>query len=348
MIKWQAQTIEREMSVANARQSKRQISLLAIAATVFVFVAAVAASYYADLRAHNERISGRSKLIPTRFGNVEYAVAGSGSPLLMIHGTGGGFDQGLTFTEGLRRRGFQVIAPSRFGYLRSDFPPDPSSERQADAFVELLDRLDIDRVPVAGGSAGALPAVQFALRYPERTSALILIVPAANVRNRDPVEMSSVKQFLIRRLTTSNFLFWAALNTSRDQMIGTLLATDPDLVKGASPEERRRVYRILDEIMPVGQRWRGMLNDAKLAGSPAHIDFTKIGVPTLIISVEDDRFGTAATARDIAAAIPVSKLVIYPHGGHVWVGHDAELWAEVANFVSGSKQHQKARSQDVD
>jgi 2-hydroxy-6-oxonona-2,4-dienedioate hydrolase len=49
--------------------------------------------------------------------------------------------------------------------------------------------------------------------------------------------------------------------------------------------------------------------------------------------VEDDRFGTAATARDIAAAVPCAKLVIYPQGGHIWVGHDRELWTEVEAFV---------------
>ena len=43
----------------------------------------------------------------------------------------------------------------RFGYLRSDFPDDPSSESQADAFVDLLDHLGIERVPIIGGSAGA-------------------------------------------------------------------------------------------------------------------------------------------------------------------------------------------------
>ena len=290
--------------------------------------------FASDVKAQEQRLADRSNVVRTRYGQLEYAIAGSGPGLLMIHGAGGGFDQGLTFTEGLIRSGHQVIAPSRFGYLRSDFPTDPSSEKQADAFVDLLDGLNIERLPVAGGSAGALSAVQFALRHPERCSALILIVPAANVRGADPVKMSPVQAFFVRQLTTTDFLFWAALKSTRNQMIGTLLATDPELVERASDSEKRRAYRILDEIMPVSRRSRGMLNDGKLAGSPARMDFTKLAVPTLVISVEDDRFGTAQTARDIAVAIPGSKLVVYPSGGHIWVGHDAELWAEVARFVA--------------
>jgi len=157
-------------------------------------------AFIRDVDAARRRTAGRSEVLATSFGQLEYAVSGTGPLVLMIHGTGGGFDQGLTFTEGLVRRGFRVVAPSRFGYLRSDFPNDPSSERQADAFAEMLDKLGIDRVPVAGGSAGALAAVQFALRHPDRCSALVLVVPAANVRGTDPVEMTALQQFLVREI----------------------------------------------------------------------------------------------------------------------------------------------------
>ena len=316
--------------------SVRRALLVALGLAVAIG-GAVAVAYQRDLRAHERRLSGRSDLVQTSSGTLEYATAGEGPPLLMVHGTGGGFDQGLTFTEGLLPHGYSVVAPSRFGYLRSDFPSDPSSERQADAFVELLDHLQIKKVPVAGGSAGALSAVQFALRHPDRASALILIVPAANVRGTDPVQMTPLQEWMVRRLTTSNFFFWSATKVARDQMVGTLLATDPYLVENASPAEQRRVARILNEIMPVSERLRGMLNDAKLAGDPARVDFTQIRVPTLIISAADDRFGTAATAEDIAQVVPGSKLIIYPTGGHVWVGHDADVWEQVAAFLQANQ-----------
>lgn len=77
----------------------------------------------------------------------------------MIHGTGGGFDQGLRFADALIAHGVRVIAPSRFGYLRSDFPVNPSLAEQADALASLLDNLGIDRIAVIGGSAGALSAI---------------------------------------------------------------------------------------------------------------------------------------------------------------------------------------------
>lgn len=321
------------MTVAGQRLSRRAVVAGATAATLLAGGLS-AVSCFQDVRRARERLAGRSRILRTSAGRLEYAVAGNGSPLLMIHGTGGGFDQGLGFGAGLIERGHHVIAPSRFGYLRSDFPLDHSSERQADVLVELLDHLGIDKLPVAGGSAGALAAVQMALRHPDRCSALVLLVPAANVGGRDPVVMSPLTEFAVRRLLESDFLYWTALKLVPNRLVGTLLATDPQLLPQVSAAERERARRILEELLPIGERSRGMLNDARLAGHPALTDFTRIRVPTLVVSVEDDRFGTAATAREIAAKVPNCRLVIYPSGGHIWLGHDAEVADEVHEFLA--------------
>lgn len=62
-------------------------------------------------------------------------------------------------------------------------------------------------------------------------------------------------------------------------------------------------------------------------------------MPTRVISLEDDRFGTAATVRYIAAAVPEATLTIYPSGGHIWLGYDAEVAAVIEAFV-GCARHQ--------
>ena len=162
------------------------VSLVAILLVAMV----VGVRYRLDLAAAEERLTGRSKVIETPQGRLEYAEQGTGSPLLMIHGTGGGFDQGLLFAGDLHERGFRVIAPSRFGYLQS--APEPiAPDLQADAFATLLDKLDVEDAVVVGGSAGANFAAAFALRHPERCRALVLLVPASNLNDRDPVEMAA-------------------------------------------------------------------------------------------------------------------------------------------------------------
>jgi 2-hydroxy-6-oxonona-2,4-dienedioate hydrolase len=283
------------------------------------------------------RLAGRSQTIETTFGTLEYAVVGSGSPLLMIHGTGGGFDQGLRFASGLQQRGHKIISPSRFGYLRSDFPVDPSLANQADAFVTLLDHLAIDRLSVMGGSAGALTATAFALRHPDRCTALILLVPAANVSGTDPVAMSAMQERAVRALLNSDFLYWAALEAAPERLVGALLATDPNLLSKVSPIERQRAFDILSDMMPIHARAQGMLNDAWQAGHTAKMDFSPLRMPVLIISAEDDRFGTAATARKIAEIVPHAELTILPDGGHIWLGHDDAVTERVQAFLDAGR-----------
>lgn len=285
-------------------------------------------------RAHASIEKRPSEIVQTRFGSLEYAETGSGPPFLMVHGTGGGFDQGLFFARKLAAAGYRVIAPSRFGYLRSAMPDDPSSENQADALAELLDALGIAQVAVAGGSAGALSALQLAIRHPARCAALFPIVPATYAPNRPPVRpWSATQTFIAETVLRSDFLFWAAIAALPDTMIRTLLATEPDLVAAASPAERERVHQILRGILPVSERADGLMNDAKLAGNPAPMALKEITVPTLAISLEDDHFLTADAARHIAAEVPGADLIVYPTGGHVWVGHDAELFESIATFL---------------
>jgi len=81
-----------------------------------------------------------------------------------------------------------------------------------------------------------------------------------------------------------------------------------------------------------------MLNDAQLAGHPARVNFGTLQVPVLIISAEDDRFGTAPTAKAIARQLPSARLVLFLSGGHVFLGHDNDAALEIASFV---RQHQR-------
>jgi pimeloyl-ACP methyl ester carboxylesterase len=275
-----------------------------------------------------------STVIASRFGDLEYAEAGSGNPFLMVHGTGGGFDQGLFFASRFIEAGYRVIAPSRFGYLRTAFPSDPSSENQADAFVDLLDALDIDRVAIAGGSAGALSAMAFAIRHPDRCDALLPLIPASYVPRDKPVQSVPPDQMqMAMAVLKSDFLFWLAIKTVPDLLTEALLATRPSLVRAADPAEQARARHILDAILPVSRRAEGLVNDARLAGNPAPMPLETITAPTLAVSYEDDGFGTAAAARYIAEHVPGGRVHIYPEGGHIGIGHDAESFALIDGFL---------------
>lgn len=183
------------------------ISLVAFC-TIIAALGAATHSYRADIQEARHRVSHGSLIAQTTCGPLEYAVAGNGPPVLVVHGAGGGFDQGLEFGTPLIQKGFRIIAMSRFGYLRTPLPENASAEAQADAHACLLDALGIERVAVVGGSAGAPSSVQFALRHPRRITALVLLVPALYVPrpgNAPPIQTPPGMKLVMETALRSDF-----------------------------------------------------------------------------------------------------------------------------------------------
>jgi pimeloyl-ACP methyl ester carboxylesterase len=295
------------------------------------------------MRRARERISVGSTVVETPCGPIEYAAAGAGPPVLVVHGAGGGYDQGMDLTEPLAQSGFRVIAMSRFGYLRTPLPADASAAAQADAHACLLDALNIQRAEVAGASAGAPSSMQFALRHPERTAALVLLVPAAyptHIEQRAggamPKQSSATTALLFDAALKSDFLFWIATRIARQTVFRTILATPPAVVESASPEERARVAQVLGHVLPVSRRRLGLLNDAAVTSSLPRYELERIATPTLILGVADDLFGTYDGARYSAEHIPGARFVSYRSGGHLWVGHQKEVMAEITAFLKNA------------
>ena len=217
-----------------------------------------------DMRQARTRSLKGSVVVETPCGPIEYQESGIGIPLLSVHGSGGGFDQGIAFAGGLASKGIRVIAMSRFGYLRTPLPVDASAEAQADAHVCLLDALGIKMAAVLGGSAGAPSALQMAIRHPDRVSALIMFVPVTykppDIAGSAPPLPAWIENTMMTALG-SDFLFWTATHVARNQLIRTVLATPPELLASASPDERARIAAMVDNILPVSARAAGLRSD---------------------------------------------------------------------------------------
>jgi 2-hydroxy-6-oxonona-2,4-dienedioate hydrolase len=138
------------------------------------------------------------------------------------------------------------------------------------------------------------------------------------------------------RLIGSDFLFWAAIHVARDQVIKVVLATPPQLLATASPEERARVNAMLNNILPVSARAEGLRADTAAGKHLAPAPLAFIRAPTLIISARDDRYGTYASAQYIAGQIAGAKFIGFDQGGHTWVGHDDEVRAKIVQLLAPS------------
>ncbi|MCK7580716.1 MAG: alpha/beta hydrolase [Chromatiales bacterium] len=310
--------------------------------TVVAGLGAVTYFYQRDIQQARARVASGSQIAQTPCGPIEYAVAGDGPPVLVVHGAGGGFDQGLDFSKPLVERGFRVIAMSRFGYLRTPLPADATPAAQADAHACLLDALRIQRAAILGISAGAPSLQQFALRHPQRTTALILVVPAAyrppsGDDTRTTVASNGV-EFLRDTALRLDFLFWAWIRFAPDSVTRVVLATDPALVASASREEQAEVAMVREHILPVSPRRSGLLNEARVMSSLERYPLERITAPTLAISAQDDYYDTYESARYTAAQVPRARFLGYPTGGHLLVGHGQEVMAEITQFLKARQE----------
>lgn len=299
---------------------------------LFVAAVGVFATFKRDLAYARSRLVGRSKVIETPLGTLEYAVIGEGEPLLVVHGAGGGFDQGIDFAGMAAGIGYKLIAPSRFGYLRSALPRNPTTAMQADAYVLLLDHLGIDKVAVISISAGVWSSLHFAIRHPERCRAMILIVPADYLPTGTSIHGGAV----VRAIIKSNFVAWAALKLMPlmpDVMILTMLGTDVEVFHEAAHEDKTRVRQVLERLLPVNRRLGGMQFDIKTAAVREPYNIENIACPILTVSAEDDRFGTAGRAKYIADNVSDGRSIIFPTGGHALIGHYADIIREITSFL---------------
>jgi 2-hydroxy-6-oxonona-2,4-dienedioate hydrolase len=305
---------------------------------------AIYLAYLNDMTEARERISTTVQVINTAYGPIQYADVGHGAPVLMIHGAGGGFDQGLFTAKGAlgddMADNYRIIAPSRFGYLGTSMPSngDASPAATADAHAALLDALGIhDKVVVIGTSAGALSSMQFAIKYPDRVSALVLEVPdgwkppiTSTDSSEETEEQLMANDFIMNTVLKSDFIMWTFTKIAKDQMLSFLGAT-PELQKTMTPDEQKQVDELMKMIFPVSERQAGIINDGINHQKLERYTLENIRAPTLVIDAKD--VSTFPGSKYTAENIPNAQLVAFETGGHMLIGHGEDTRAAIKDFL---------------
>jgi pimeloyl-ACP methyl ester carboxylesterase len=195
------------------------------------------------------------QVLETECGSMEVAIRGEGQPVLAIHGIAGGFDQGLGWVQPYLDTGYQVVAPSRFGYLGTPMPAQATPASQADAFVCLLDALNIRQATVVATSAGGTSALQLALRHPERIQSLILIATAApSVGEYMTLPPKPVVQVIFR----SDFLMWGITKYFQPMMYTAVGIPDG---YPRSEVQQTIVSSTIRSVLPIRPRTAGFVFD---------------------------------------------------------------------------------------
>jgi pimeloyl-ACP methyl ester carboxylesterase len=122
----------------------------------------------------------RFERVETAHHELSLLEAGEGPPLLCLHGLGGTKASFLPTVSALAPGGHRVIAVDLPGFGESSKPLTGAYNARwfAEAVLELMDELGLERVDLAGNSMGGRIAIEVGLRAPERCGRLVLLSPA--------------------------------------------------------------------------------------------------------------------------------------------------------------------------
>ncbi|MGB8328838.1 MAG: alpha/beta fold hydrolase [Polyangiales bacterium] len=239
---------------------------------------------------------------------------GSGPAVLLIHGIGDSADSWLELIPALART-HTVIAPDLLGHGDSDKPrADYSIAAYANAMRDLLSVLDIERVTVVGHSLGGGVAMQFAYQFPERCERLVLVSTGGVSHEVHPVlrfASAPNADFVLPLLRAPGARLLGKAVFKLLQALGTDLGHDADhlsRVFDALPDAASR--RAFIRTLRAAVDWRGqaitMLDRCYLTQ----------GMPTLLVWGARDAVIPVAHAHKVHAAMPQSRLEVFPDAGH--------------------------------
>jgi len=238
---------------------------------------------------------------------LRYVDLGEGTPLVLVHGTGGAWQSWLLNLEALAER-HRVIAVDLPGFGRSDaLPPAPGMSAYAASIAALLDQLGLRRVSILGHSLGGVVAMRFALEHPERTASLILLdgggVEMTALRLRMVVGSLIVVNALMGRPAVVRALVRRP-RLRRAAMAGYV--RDPAIATAALAHEMMSIFAGPGLVRALMSASRDDVGE--YAG--------QIAAPTLLIWGDRDRVIPLAVAQKLAAKLPRARLTTLPGVGH--------------------------------
>ena len=271
-------------------------------------------------------LNNESEIFETSLGPIEYRLRGNEGPvILFIHGTPGGHDQTMSHTDNYR-----VLTPSRPGYLRTPLSVGKTPVEQANAFIELLDGLNIDKVIAVGVSGGGPSSMEFAAAYPDRTLGLIALEAVSF--SEDLSEEDAAGLELSDRDTMFSFLL---LNLLGDKAIAEFLLPSKDNQARAlaDPKNIQSLKDLIWTIWPFSKRRDGFYNDYKQF-SNLNLPLSSIKVPTIIIHGDEDINVDLEQALYIEKLISNSKLHVIKGADHYMLStHRNEIDIIIKNFI---------------
>ncbi len=212
------------------------------------------------------------------------------APLLFVHGAGGTHENWLNQLRGLSGR-YPALAVDLPGHGRSEGDGFRSIEAYRDFVKEFLDALGLRQAVLVGHSMGGAIALSFALLYPTRLAALVLVGTGARLK----VHPRVFEALRGDRNEAAHLLVgWAYAENAPPELIrqgeAKWLEASPAVVEGDFLA--CNAFDLMDEV-------------------------EKIRLPTLILCGAEDRLTPVKYAEYLHQKIRGSRLLLVPGAGHM-------------------------------
>jgi len=235
---------------------------------------------------------------------IYHETSGTGEPLLLLSGLGGGTWSWYGQVPFFQTR-YQTITIDNRGAGKSGMPPGPYRMDQfAGDALAVLDHLAVRRAAVMGLSMGGMIAQELVLAAPDRVQALVLGCTHCGGERRLPPDPKTLAAFVDNRGLSSEqiiaknlpFFFSRGCFERRPEVIETYRR-----IQVASPEQPEPAFA-------------AQLEAIRTFDAGSRLD--RIQVPTLVIAGTEDQLVPFENARILAAAIAGARLVSLPGAGH--------------------------------
>jgi 4,5:9,10-diseco-3-hydroxy-5,9,17-trioxoandrosta-1(10),2-diene-4-oate hydrolase len=242
---------------------------------------------------------------------VHLRIAGSGQPLLLLHGligSGQTWRQNISFLA----QNASVYAVDLFNMGKSERVPglDAGLEATADRIAALMDALELPQADIAAHSHGGAIAMMLAARHPDRVRKLILFAPA----NPFCKSRNLVIRFFQTRPGT-----WLARRVHllprqiHAKALSRMYGNPSRVAEGTLDNytEGLDVPGTLDHVVEILDGW---FDDMRLLRSELG---RLAGIPTLLIWGDRDRAVRLSSAQGLQRMLTQSRLLVIPGAGHL-------------------------------
>lgn len=235
---------------------------------------------------------------------IHYREAGSGSPLIFLHG-GGGVRVDEETWAGLAEH-YRLLVPSLPGFDESTPGTTSSIEDVADVTAEFIRAIAGGSTAVVGESFGGMVAAWTAIRHPEVVTHLVLAAPAGLRQAGGP---------LLQQLTPAEI---------SEMLFGRPPTAPPDPAQVERAQRARQtVARLMQNHAQFDHRFKEEL--------------AKVQAPTLLVWGTADRMTWPTQAKHFEERIPRSRLVLIEGGPHALAAAvPREFLEAVLPFLAGA------------